>query len=536
MNKSIDKRCKWSGKTCDGTHLFQLDALFRVAKVMATCSGQKEMLQKTLDVLEDCLEMFHGIIMLTATNNQELIIETFKHEHSISRNDMRYQVGEGISGKVLEQGVAEIIEDVSKDTRLQNRIIQRKLGSSEQTSFICVPIILGNETVGTLSVDLYFKSCEQLSESLRVLSIVASIVANDIHNRRIARLDRENLLAENRQLKETLTNQFTPENMIGNSAEMRSVYTRIQQVANVQTTVLIRGESGTGKELVASAIHYNSDRADQPFIKVNCAALSESLLESELFGHEKGAFTGALNKRIGRLEEADGGTLFLDEIGDFSPAVQVKLLRIIQEKTFERIGSNKTQKVNVRIITATNVDLEEAVKEGKFRQDLYYRINVFPIALPSLRKRRNDILVLSNFFVQKYAKEMNKEIKRVSTSAINMLVAYHWPGNVRELENSMEYAVLVCQEGVIHGRYLPPTLQVPDGDEITNVGTLKARVEVLEKDMIMEALKRCTGNISAASRELGITSRMVRYKIERYKIDYQNIFGRRRMKRKVKYD
>ncbi|MBD3166084.1 AAA domain-containing protein, partial [bacterium] len=241
------------------------------------------------------------------------------------------------------------------------------------------------------------------------------------------------------------------ENIIGNSNEMQAVYQRIHQVARSETTVVIRGESGTGKELVASAIHYSSDRADKPFIKVNCAALSENLLESELFGHEKGAFTGALYQRAGRIEEAEGGTLFLDEIGDFSPAIQVKLLRVLQEREYERVGSNATVKADVRIIAATNRDLEADVEDGRFRQDLYYRINVFPIYIPALRDRREDILQLVDYFAAKYARQMGKDIHRISTEAINMMVAYHWPGNVRELENCIEHAVLLSNDGVVHG-------------------------------------------------------------------------------------
>jgi Nif-specific regulatory protein len=285
-----------------------------------------------------------------------------------------------------------------------------------------------------------------------------------------------------------------------------------------------RGESGTGKELIASAIHYNSLRKDKPFIKVNCSALSESLLESELFGHEKGAFTGALYKRIGRLEEAEGGTLFLDELGDFSPAIQVKLLRVIQEREYERVGSSKTTQADVRIVAATNRDLERAVRDGSFRDDLYYRINVFPIVLPPLRERRSDIVLLVNHFTDKYAKRLGHPIRRISTSAINLLMTYHWPGNVRELENCIEHAVLLCTEGVIHGRHLPPTLQKAVKTERPAEGIMSQQVAMLERDLIIEALKRHNGNVTAASRDLGITSRMVRYKIEKLGIDYDRFF------------
>jgi Nif-specific regulatory protein len=339
----------------------------------------------------------------------------------------------------------------------------------------------------------------------------------------------EALLKENERLKNQLKEKFRPEHIIGDSDAMQEVFTKIHQVSGRSTAVLIRGESGTGKELVAAAVHFSDPNSqNKPFIKVNCAALSEHLLESELFGHEKGAFTGAYQTRIGRLEEAEGGTLFLDEIGDFSLAIQVKLLRVLQEKEFQRIGSNKSHKANLRIIAATNKDLEEAVRLGQFRQDLYCRINVFPILLPPLRKRKSDILLLANEFVKSFSHRMGKRIHRISTPAINMLTAYHWPGNVRELENCIEHAVLVSDDGVIHGRNLPPTLQVPD-DSIEDIpGTLHACTAILESDMIVDALKRSKGNMSAAARELGITSRMIRYKIKNLRIDYNKLFDKTR--------
>jgi Nif-specific regulatory protein len=302
---------------------------------------------------------------------------------------------------------------------------------------------------------------------------------------------------------------------------MRDVYRQIQQVSGTDTTVLIRGQSGTGKELVANAIHYSSARAKGPFVKVNCAALNENLLESELFGHEKGAFTGAIQSRKGRLEQADGGTLFLDEIGDFSAATQVKLLRVLQEREFERVGSNRTLKINTRIIVATNHDLEQAVADGTFRHDLYYRINVFPIFLPPLRDRKDDILLLSNYFVELYSKKMNKNVRRISTTAINMMVAYHWPGNVRELENCIERAVLLSTDGVIHGHHLPPTLQTSDTTAAAGTGSLAERVNLFERDMIVDTLKRTKGNLAAAARQLGITPRIIRYKVGRLGINFK---------------
>jgi Nif-specific regulatory protein len=304
---------------------------------------------------------------------------------------------------------------------------------------------------------------------------------------------------------------------------MREVYTRIAQVARSDTTVLVRGESGTGKELVATAVHYGSARSKRPLVKVNCAALSESLLESELFGHERGAFTGAVRARRGRIEEAEGGTLFLDEIGDFSLTAQVKLLRVLQEREFQKVGSDRTQKADVRVITATNRDLEAAVRDGRFREDLYYRINVFPVHLPPLRERRDDILLLADHFVTLYAARMNKQVTRISTPAISLLLSWQWPGNVRELENCIEHAVLLSSEGVIHSHHLPPTLQSPRLEAQPSAGTFKLRVEALERDLLSDALKRAEGNSAAAARELGLTPRILRYKLRQLGLDVRTL-------------
>jgi Nif-specific regulatory protein len=282
---------------------------------------------------------------------------------------------------------------------------------------------------------------------------------------------------------------------------------------------LLRGESGTGKELIAQAIHYNSLRARQPFVKVNCAALPETLIESELFGYEKGAFTGAERLKKGRFELADGGTIFLDEIGDLPPQTQIKLLRVLQEREFERLGGTETIKVNVRIITATNKNLENAIADGVFREDLFYRLNVFTIFLPPMRERKADILLLAEHFLARYEKEHGKNIKRISTPAIDMLTSYHFPGNVRELENVIERAVLVCDSNVIHGHHLPPTLQTAEVSGTETRGSLDAAVEAFERDLIQDALKSSSGNVAKAARTLESTERIIGYKIKKFGID-----------------
>jgi Nif-specific regulatory protein len=327
------------------------------------------------------------------------------------------------------------------------------------------------------------------------------------------------LLEENIRLQEELKSRFHPSNIIGNSKVMQTVYDLIARVSKSDTTVLIHGESGTGKELVAHAIHYNSLRAAKPFIKVNCAALPETVIESELFGHEKGAFTGAITQRKGRFELAHGGTIFLDEVGDFSPSTQVKLLRVLQEKEFERVGGTGTLKTDVRVITATNRDLEVLIAEGTFRQDLYYRLNVFAIHIPALRERRADILLLADHFVEKYSKANHKYIRRISTPAIDMLISYHWPGNVRELENVIERAVLMSDDDVIHGYHLPPTLQTAEESGTAHVGSLEATLDNVERELIVDTLKSSRGNMAKAARELGITERVMGLRVKKHGID-----------------
>jgi Nif-specific regulatory protein len=347
------------------------------------------------------------------------------------------------------------------------------------------------------------------------------MMAQAIRVERLVEAETQRLVAENIHLKEELRERYDFSNMVGSSGGMRQVYEQISQVAGTNTSVLIRGESGTGKELIAHAIHYNSPRAKKPFVKVSCAALPETLIESELFGYEKGAFTGAQSRKIGRFELAEGGTLFLDEIGDLNLATQIKLLRVIQEREFERLGSTETIKIKVRLITATNKDLEKAITEGTFREDLYYRLNVFAIFVPPLRERKPDVMALADYFLEKYTKEHSKNIKRISTPAIDMLMSYHWPGNIRELENAMERSVLICDGNVIHAHHLPPTLQTAESSGTIMKVSLNEAIASYEKDLIQDALKTTRGNCRKAARLLNATERILNYKVKKFAIDCQ---------------
>jgi Nif-specific regulatory protein len=339
----------------------------------------------------------------------------------------------------------------------------------------------------------------------------------------IQRVEREvGLTRENRQLKEQLRDKFKVDFIITASRQMEEALNVVGRVARSQATVMILGESGTGKELFARAIHFSSLRAGKPLVKVNCAALPENLLESELFGHEKGAFTGAIARRIGRFEQADQGSIFLDEIGDLSPALQAKLLRVLQEREIERVGSNQTIKIDVRVIAATNRNLEEAIKKGAFREDLYYRLNVVTISLPPLRERKEDIPLLLEYFLKKYSEENKKEVRSLSRESKDLLLKYDYPGNVRELENIIERAVVLSRQDIITTQDLPLNLR----ESRTEMALVQARqahslpetLETLERQLIIGALERSGGVQTRAAEELGISERVLRYKINKYGI------------------
>ncbi len=497
----------------------ELSLLFDISQILERSMDLRNSVGPVLASIAKHTGMVRGTLTLLNRHTGDLYIEA---AHGLSTNQQergRYRKGEGIIGSVVETGQPMVIPRISEEPRFLDRTGARAGLSKEDISFICVPIKMGNETIGALSVDHLFADSIHLDEDLRLLSIIASMLAQAVKLRQEAMEERQQLLEENRQLHQKLKERFRPANIIGNSNAMQEVFDLIAQVAHSESTVLIRGESGVGKELVAQAIHYNSWRSTKPFIKVNCAALPETVIESELFGHEKGAFTGAIMQRKGRFELADGGSIFLDEIGDLSPMMQVRLLRVLQEREFERVGGTETIKVNVRVIAATNRNLEEMMQSSQFRQDLYYRLNVFPIHIPPLRERRADILDLANNFVEKYSELNHKQIRRISTPAIDMLSCYHWPGNVRELENCIERAVLLSDDDVLHGHHLPPTLQTAEATDTRIKETLESKLDRVEREMIIEALKDARGNKAKAAKELGITERIMGLRVQKHAIE-----------------
>jgi len=382
-----------------------------------------------------------------------------------------------------------------------------------------VPIILNKKTIGLLGVEISPFDDEESGDFTAFLTVITAMISQAVKVQSEIAGEKEKLIEETSHLQKKLREKYDFGNLIGNSGSMREIYAQIAQVARSNATVLLRGESGTGKELIANALHYNSLRTKKPFIKVNCAALPDTLIESELFGYEKGAFSGANQRKKGRFESAEDGTLFLDEIGYLPAPTQIKLLRVLQEREFERLGGTETIKVNVRLVAATNKNLEKEIADGKFREDLFYRFNVFTIFLPPLRERKSDILLLAEHFLEKYGRVHDKRIRRISTPAIDMLTAYHYPGNVRELENAIERAVLVCDENVIHGHHLPPTLQTAEVSDTVTKLTLNSAVAAFERDLIQDALKTTRGNCSQAAILLNTTERIINYKISKYKIN-----------------
>jgi len=496
----------------------EVQLLSDIAKALAESLNLEETLTSILRYLDTHLKLRRGTITLLDPQTETIHIKVAHGLSERSKSQGSYKVGEGITGRVVQTGVAIVVPDISKDPRFLHKTKSRSAEAGKKTVFFCVPIKLDGRPVGALSVDRLAGRGNDFDASLRLLNIIATMVAQAIKLNKLVESERAMLRDENVRLRRELKTRFDVHNMVGTSNAMQEVYRLIEQVADSNATVLIRGESGTGKDLVAHAVHYNSLRADKPFIKVNCTALPETLLESELFGHEKGAFTGAVERKLGRFERAHGGTIFLDEIGDFPPSLQVKLLRVIQFRELERVGGSETIKANVRVVVATHKNLEDQIAKGDFREDLYYRINVFPIYLPPLRERKDDIMLLADRFLEKFAQENGKRITRISTPAIEMLTRYHWPGNIRELENCIERAVLLCEDDVIRSEHLPPSLQMIDKHDTAAKPSFTEIIANKERELIVDALKKCGGQQRKAAQELGLTERILGYKIHKYGI------------------
>ncbi len=507
----------------------ELSLLNEISRVLGSTLDLHSVFDQTMRVLAERLGMERGTLVLLDDMSGKLRTETAVGLTPEEMHRGTYELGEGITGIVVAQGESIMVPDISTDDRFLNRTGARNAIPGVQTSFICVPIKTEGRTVGALSVDKRFKDDETLKSDQRLMEIVASFIAQALKINEIVAQEREEWQEEKRSITANLRSKYKFDNIIGSAPAMLDVFDTIAQVASSRATCLLLGETGTGKELIAKAIHYNSNRADKPFIRVNCGALTGTLLESELFGHVKGSFTGAIKDKMGRFEAAHTGTLFLDEIGTIDTSLQVKLLRVLQEREFERVGDNRTMKVDVRIIAATNLELQDEVAKGKFREDLFYRLNVVTIALPALRNRREDIPRLIDFFLDKFNAENAKLLRKISKEMLNVFVRYPWPGNVRELENAIERATVLSRGDTLTEELLPTAIRAFAQQGRANmasegIDTLTRRlaeqsinefelregqiydmvIRQVEKALIEKALSRCSGVKIKAADFLGI--------------------------------
>lgn len=472
-----------------------LATLLKVSTSINSICDLEELEERLLELIFEVVPAKHGAILLLGDEAE--ITNQFTSVFGLDRvygSNQKVIVSSTVVRRVLKDNAALLITDAEQTEALQSE----SLISAHSRSLLCVPLIVHGKSLGVIYLDSDVPDVRFDEDHLQLITAVAAIAAVAIQNAKHIKT----LESENQRL---IADANIQHNMIGESDLMQQVYHLITKVATTDSTVLISGESGTGKELAARAVHTNSRRSAKPFVAVNCAALAESLLESELFGHEKGAFTGALNQRKGRLEFADGGTLFLDEIAELSPALQTKLLRVLQEREFERVGGNKPTKVDIRVIAATNQDLNAAIASGAFRQDLFFRLNVVELKMPALRDRAEDIPMLGNYFAAKYADKCNRRVVGISPEAQKLLQAYDWPGNVRELENAIERAVVMGSTEHILSEDLPePLLEAGAPHAPSESSGYHNHVTHTKKQIILEAMKKSDGNYTEAAKLLGL--------------------------------
>jgi Nif-specific regulatory protein len=504
-----------------------LNLLYQVSKSIHSIHDLTKMLQNILLKIKEVFAIEGASIALHDAGNKEFyFFRTVEEQSGIAqkrRDQMRFPDDYGVAGWVLRENRSVIIPDVSRDERFSDKLdIQHEFITC---SMICVPLKTRKGLIGVLYT-LNKLEGEFTPKEARLLEILSGTIAIAIENAILYGEIRQyaaSLEKENVRLKSEVQNRFNLQGIIGSSAPMRSVFELLSKVIGTPTSVLIQGETGTGKELLAKVIHYNSDLKDKPFIAENCGALSENLLESELFGHVKGAFTGAIADKKGLFELAAGGTVFLDEIADMPHAMQTKLLRVLQEGQVRPVGGSHYQQVNFRLITSSNRDLLEEVKKGNFRDDLYYRVQIFPIKLPPLRERKEDIPLLAAHFLEKFAEKLNQPVARLTPWALDLLVQFDWPGNVRELENEIERALtLAGGDREIQAGYLSEKITGTlglDATTQTNGMSLRDATERMELQMVTRALRDTDGNRSKAARILGLTRQGLINKIARYKIE-----------------
>jgi len=530
-------------QTCSLTFAYkEINLLYDIAVMLTSTTDILESVEKAMRRLKQ-----HGYLERCALFRKKEDVDELELLNSIDLEPYQkkmatYRFGEGATGLAAKSREPIVIENIHNNINYLN-----KMGniSTQMVSYVAVPLLQDDEVIGVISANIGKGSPLNFDEIVRMLTIVGSLFVGALKVQQSITKEKESLSELKTYYKEEMQKDYKFENIVGRSTRMQQVFGMINTVAPTDATILIRGETGTGKELIATAVHNLSRRQNGPFIKLNCAAISETLLESELFGHEKGAFTDAREMRKGRFELADGGTLFLDEIGDITPSLQVKLLRILQEQEFERVGGNKTIKTNVRLVAATNRNLEEMVRKGEFREDLFYRLNVIPINLPPLRERYEDVKLLIEHYLHRFMKEHRKNM-HFTKGAMELLLDYPWPGNIRELQNTMERIVLICPDGDIQPEMLshvlpfnyqklymqsesvpmatptpmqPISQPIPQHETHLSGPMTKKTLQELERDSIVQALTDSHGIQTKAARALGMSARQIGYKIKQYGIE-----------------
>lgn len=532
-------------------HKIELVTIYEISKILNSSLDLQRTVRQVLSILSSHMDMRRGMISLVQPSGELHVFEASELSEAEKLRG-RFRPGEGVVGRILQNGMPIVIPDVAQEPFFLNRTGARSLDGVSRIAFLGVPIKVGREAIGVLSIDReYGQSVVNFEADLRFLAMVANLIGQATRLYQNVISEREALLTQQRHLQRALQDKYCLDNVIGRSKRMQEVFAEVHQAAPSKATVLLRGESGTGKEVIARAIHYLSPRHEGPFIKVNCAALTETLLESELFGHEKGAFTGATQERKGRFELAHGGTLFLDELGEISPSFQTKLLRVLQEREFERVGGNRTLKVDVRLIAATNRNLEADVAKGLFRADLYYRINVITIFLPPLRERREDIPLLIEHFLARFNRDNGRSL-RLAPAALEAMVRCNWPGNVRELENCVERVATMARGERIelddvpcrHDRCLSRMLQRNFAGRMPEKPAAQAWPEDLpvelpiapaelepdsaaalpgERERLLRAMEQCGWVQAKAARMLNLTPRQIGYALRKYGIPIKRL-------------
>ncbi len=508
--------------------LKELTLLFDISISLNKSKNIKDVLHQILEMMAKYIGMERGTITLLNKGSSEINIEEAYGLSKAEKARGKYKVGEGIIGKVVKSGMSVYIPRISDEPQFLDKTMARTKINNKDVSFLCVPIKHEKEVIGTLSVDRVFNNNLSFEEDIRLITIIGSMIAQALKARQEELEELEMLKEENIRLQSELQMKYNPANMIGNGQAMQVVYSLISKVAPTSANVLVTGESGVGKELVAKFIHFNSKRASKKFEEINCAGITENLLEIELFGQLTENDKGTRKIIKGIFERARGGSVFLTDLSDVSINLQGKLLTLIQDKKLQRVGSKEMLDVDIRLIAATSKNLERLLEEGKLLEELYYLLSVFPVYIPPLRERKSDIPQLIDHFIEKFNKEHGLDIKRISTSAIDMIVSYHWPGNVRELENCLQRACILANTGVIYGFHLPPTLQTPESSGTPERGPIQSVLAKVEKELIQDNLKLTKGDISLAADNLGLTERQLEIRIAKYNINL-NIYGLKKL-------